>query len=136
MVSRNAEAGRGRHPVPASNNFVSADKAQYKLAQPTKQANFVADWRARTQLKTGAGALQPGAAQSKIVKFGRVFQPRLEIEHRQSIPTKDWLFRVEHFGENGRHFVGKFEDVAAAFDAALSWRNQGCRIVSVDRGQP
>jgi len=65
-----------------------------------------------------------------------LFWPRIEVEHQQVVPTEDWFFTLHHVGEKGRRLVGKFEDVAAAFDAALSWRNQGCRIVSVDRGQP
>jgi hypothetical protein len=73
---------------------------------------------------------------SRIVRLNRLFWPRIEVEHQQVVPTEDWFFTLHHVGEKGRLLVGKFEDVAAAFDAALSWRNQGCRIVSVDRGQP
>ena len=72
----------------------------------------------------------------KIVRLGRVFRPRLEVEHRQSISSDEWEFAFEHVGDQGRRFLGSYVDVAAAFDAALAWRNEGCRIVCIDRVRP
>jgi hypothetical protein len=136
MVSKNAEAGRGRHPVPAPNS-VWADSPQYRLARPAKQANFVANCFGRTPLKIGTRALQSWAARSKIVRFDRLFRPRIEVEHRQcSSPTKDWFFTLEYVGERGPHFLGKFEDVAVAFNVARAFRNRGVRIVCVDWVRP
>jgi hypothetical protein len=72
----------------------------------------------------------------KIIRLGRAFRPRLEVEHRQSILSDEWEFAFEHVGQRGRHFVGKYRDVAAAFAVALAWRNQGVRIACVERRQP
>jgi hypothetical protein len=72
----------------------------------------------------------------KIVRLGRVFRPRLEVEHRQSISADEWVFAFEHIGEQGRRFVGMYRDVAAAFTVAMAWRNQGVRIACVERRQP
>ena len=72
----------------------------------------------------------------KIVRLSRVFRPRLEVEHRQSISSEEWVFALEHVGEHGRRFLGTYRDVAVAFAVALAWRNQGVRIVCVERGQP
>jgi hypothetical protein len=72
---------------------------------------------------------------SRIVRLNRVFRPRLEVEHRQSISSDEWEFAFEHVGEHGRRFVGMYRDVAAAFAVALVWRNQGVRIACVERGQ-
>lgn len=134
MVPQNAEAGRGRHPVPAP-NFALPDEPEYKLAPPTEQANLLAKCFGRTPLKIGTRALQSQAPRSKIVELGRVFRPRLEIEHRQSTSSEDWIFAFEHVGEQGRQFLGTYFDVAVAFAAALAWRNRGVRIVCVGRGQ-
>ena len=71
----------------------------------------------------------------KIVKLNRVFRPRLEVEHRQ-FTSEDWVFALEHVGEHGRRFLGTHGDVALAFAVALAWRNHGCRVVCVERGQP
>jgi hypothetical protein len=71
----------------------------------------------------------------KIVKLNRVFRPRLEVEHRQST-SEDGVFALEHVGEHGRRFLGTHRDVALAFAVALAWRNQGYRVVCVERRQP
>ena len=136
MDSKNAEAGRGRHPVPASNNFVSTDNPQYKPARPTKQANLLANCFGRPPLKIGRHAIQSRAARSKIVKLVRVFRSRLEIEHRQSTSSEDWIFAFEHVGDQRRRFLGSYGDVAAAFNATLAWLNQSVRIVCIERVRP
>jgi hypothetical protein len=73
---------------------------------------------------------------SKIVRLNRLFWPRIEVEHQQAVLTEDWFFTLHHVGEKGRHFVGMYRDVDAAFDPALAWRNRGVRVVCVDRRQP
>jgi hypothetical protein len=135
MVSKNAEAGRGRHPAPAP-NFALPDKPEYKLAPPAKQANLLAKCFGRTPLKISTRALHPRAARSKIVRLGRVFRARLEILHKQCGSSDDWEFAFELVSEQGRRFLGTYGDVALAFAVALAWRNQGVRIVCVGRGQP
>jgi hypothetical protein len=73
---------------------------------------------------------------SGIVRLNRVFRPRLEIEHRQSVSSDEWEFSFEHVDQRGRHFEGKYRDVAVAFAVALAWRNQGVRTACVERRQP
>jgi hypothetical protein len=77
-----------------------------------------------------------GSALCNIIRLGRVFRSRLEVSHRQAVPTEDWFFTLQHVGEDGRHFVGKFRDVAVAFAVARAFRNRGIRVVSVDRMRP
>ena len=71
----------------------------------------------------------------KIVRLGRVFRPRLEVEHRRSAAPDEWVFSFELVSQQGRRFLGLYGDVAAAFAVALVWRNQGVRIACVERGQ-
>jgi hypothetical protein len=73
---------------------------------------------------------------SRIVRLNRVFRPRLEVEHRQLTSSEDWIFALDYVGEHGRRFLGTHRDVALAFAVALAWRNQGYRVVCVERGQP
>ena len=135
MARENNEAGRGRHLAPAP-EVVSADVSEYSPAFLSKQANLLADWSQLTWSKAGTRALQPRAARSKIVKLARVFRPRLEIKHRQSTSSEGWIFAFEYVGEKGRQFVGKFEDVAIAFNVARAFRDLGVRIAFIERRQP
>jgi hypothetical protein len=73
---------------------------------------------------------------SKIVQLNRLFWPRIEIEHRQALPAEDWFFYFRYIGEKGRHLVGKFEDVAVAFNVARAFRAMGIRVVCVDWVRP
>jgi hypothetical protein len=76
------------------------------------------------------------AGSSKIVRLNRLFRPRIEVEHRQAIPAEDWFFYFRYIGEKGRHLVGKFEDVAVAFNVARAFRAMGVRVVCVDWVRP
>ena len=71
----------------------------------------------------------------KIVRLGRVFRPRLEVEHRQSTSREDWAFSLEYIGGQGRRYLGMYMDVALAFAAAHAWRSRGVRVVVVGRGR-
>ena len=73
---------------------------------------------------------------SKIVRLNRLFRPRIEIEHRQANPTKDWFFYFRYIGEKGRHLLGKFRDVAIAFNVARAFQAMGLRVVCVDWVRP
>jgi hypothetical protein len=46
------------------------------------------------------------ASMSKIVALNRTFRSRLEVEHRQSTSSEDWVFSFEHFGDQGRRSLG------------------------------
>ena len=73
---------------------------------------------------------------SNIVRLNRWFRPRIEVEHRQAVPTGDWIFTLHYVDKKGRLFVGNFEDAEAAFNVARVFRDQGVRIVCVDGVQP
>jgi hypothetical protein len=73
---------------------------------------------------------------NEIVRLNRFFSPRIEVEHQQAVPTEDWFFTLHHVGEQGRHFVGMYRDVAIAFDVARAFQAIGVRVVCVDRAQP
>ena len=85
--------------------------------------------------RNGSASIHASAG-SKIVRFGRAFRPRLAVGHRQCSSTGDWAFTLHHLDEKGRYFVGEFDDVEVAFHVARAFRNQGVRVVSVDRVRP
>jgi hypothetical protein len=76
------------------------------------------------------------AGSNEIVRLNRFFWPRIEVEHQQAVPTEDWFFTLHHVGEQGRHFVGMYRDVAVAFDVARAFQAMGVRVVCVDRVRP
>jgi hypothetical protein len=73
---------------------------------------------------------------SNIVRLGRIFRERLEVDHHPIGSSNRWTFTLAHVGENGRRVVGNHRDVAKAFNVARAFRAMGVRVVCLDWVRP
>jgi hypothetical protein len=81
-------------------------------------------------------SIRATAPSNNVVRLGRIFRERLEVDHHPIDSSDDWEFTFHHVGGHGRRFISKLGDVAEAFYLTCAFRNQGVRVVCVDRGRP